>query len=114
MNLAQDARDLVAELTALGIPAACDPRDARVPGAIVYPSTLTLATMAGGREDRWTIILIGSAGGMMPALDSLSDMADKLAGLVPEWEAITLADRNLSADPLPALTATITLESETP
>ncbi len=115
MNLGQHAADLAGQLAASGVPVALDPRDARIPGAV-----LQVDRIDNPRLDRvlvdvtWRLVILGSTAGTVPALDTLGDLVSKLAAVVPleDLEATAFTLPNLSPDPVPAFTATITTECE--
>lgn len=113
MTLADDARDAAAELSAAGaVHVATDPREVRVPGALLALRSVNYNTLDDTPEATWDLVLIGSAGSQHLALDSLGDQAAALSSHVEggRFEARTIRDPNISPDPLPALVATIITE----
>lgn len=91
-----------------------DPRDVRVPGGVVYPARIAADRLAAGSYSvDWRVVLI-APGDTLTASDELgrlaSDIDSRLGGLT--WEATTVADPNIASDPIPALTATLTLDWE--
>lgn len=116
MRLNQWALDLAAQLASATTPVAVDPRDARVPGGVLMVRTITPDRLAATPVTvEWDLVLL-SAGATPVALDELGVMAGDVLSRFPDltFEAVTITDPNLAggADPLPALTTTITTDCE--
>lgn len=103
---------LAAQLRATGLSVALDPEDANIPGAVIYPRTVDM-----DRLDRavFTITadLLLVAGGVRAsdALDQLDTLLDQVTAAFPEVttaQAVTAVLGSQSADPLPALSVSLT------
>lgn len=118
MDLAADAGHIVDALSTAGISAAADPRDLSVPGVLVLPHSIELQSLDGSwAVVTWDLILIAAASGMPHALNDLGDLVSQVSTAIPgvrpgsAFEARTFSDPALGGE-LPALTTTITTESE--
>lgn len=115
MRIDQWSTELVALLQQCGIPAVTDPRNVIVPGAFVAVRRITGDRLSRGPYTvEWSVTLIAGGGGTPAALKTLGDLAalleESFPGLVLEAAAISLP--NVSPDPMPALSTTITIECE--
>lgn len=115
MNLGAHAADLAGTLAESGVPVATDPRNARVPGAVLQVDKITNDRLSGQLRDvTWRLVILGSGSGTPEALDSLGRAVTALNDAWPleDITATAFTIPNLAADPLPAFTATITTECE--
>lgn len=115
MDIKGAALDIVAQLTAAGVSATVDYRDLPIPGVLVVPDTAAYDVLA---DDAGSIgfRLVGIAGNA----DPLSAL-DQLGALIGDCQSVadlsditftTYSNANLSADNLPAFTASILSEWE--
>lgn len=113
-SVADGVRQIVQVIQGLGLNAAAEPSDlGDLPGVLVYPNTITYERLADDVLDLTAdLLLVAGAGPALSALDQLDGLLAAL--LVPlqlrEVRAVTLALPSLTggtADPLPALQATV-------
>lgn len=114
MNLGVWTQELVTLLASEDTPVAADPRDVRVPGGIVMVRSITPDRLSSVPVTVEYELVLVSAGATPEALDELGRMAGDISSRWPglTFEALSINDPNLSGDPLPALTATISTECE--
>ncbi len=95
-------------------PVVTDPRNVRVPGGILMVRNITPDRLAAAPYTVDFELVLVSSGTTPVALDELGTAAEDVLSRWPSltFEAITISDPNVSSDPLPALTATITTECE--
>lgn len=114
MNLDTEAAAVAEQLqeAADGLHVATDPRNVRVPGALLALRAVDYNTLDDTPRATWDLVLIGSTGSTGLALSSLGDMAAALSALVEggTFTARTIRDPNVSPDPVPALVATVISE----
>lgn len=108
----RDALASVAQaLTDAGVKAVVDPADLTLPGAVVYPNAIDYDTLGAG-DYQLTVDVVLVAGGIptLPALDQLDGLLGTVRALwaIGEARAVSITLTNLSPDPLPGLTTSIT------
>jgi hypothetical protein len=90
---------------------ALDPADVELPGVVLYPNLLNWTTLDGVDYELSVDVLL--VAGAVPARDAVGQLDELLAALrgvlpISEARAVSLNLPNHSADPLPALQATVT------
>lgn len=114
MRLGDWTQELAATLGSTTTPVVTDPRDVRVPGGILMVKNIAPDRLAGTPYSVDFELVLVSSGATPVALDELGAAAEDVLSRWPSlaFEAININDPNLSGDPLPALTTTITTECE--
>lgn len=115
MHLLEHARELKAQLEALGLDVAIDPRDVTIPGVFITPATFKFDRLAGstGSAD-WSLIILGPYD-VESALSDLGDRITLIAGAgfdLGEVSVVSITDPTISRDPIPALSTTLRTEWE--
>lgn len=113
MKLGAACQAVAQMITDAGVPAVTDERDLNLPGALVGPANVSFEVLdATSYVAAWDVWLVTIDNGAGPALDELGDMLAKVRAVVQVDEAraqaVVLA--NHGADPLPALTFTLTTQ----
>lgn len=117
LSLAAGIRWAAATLSAAGAPAVIDPADVQLPGVICYPATIEFeyldqATFTLGVD----LVFVASGASQADALDQLAALVSAARSVLPitELRAVTARLAGQSADPLPALVCTVTLQVTPP
>ena len=110
--LVEACDDLVARLTAAGVPASLNRAQVNTPGAWVVPTTVEITTMAGGGEAGADIVLVVSDTGDRTALIQLDALLDKVLALDLAFTAPidTTYALVLTGPPLPAFRVPVALD----
>lgn len=99
--LTEAARPIIDALAGAGVTAVTDPRDLRIPGAIVSPTSWGMETLAASTVT-WEVWLIAPAGDPLGGLSTLLEAACfALDVTAVTFESLTIV--NHSPDPLPAI-----------
>ena len=114
VNIGTWTQELAEQLGSATTPVVLDPRDVRVPGGVLMLRSVDPDRVAATPYSVDFELVLISSGATRVALDELGRAASDVLSRWPSlsFEAITINDPNISGDPLPALTATISTECE--
>lgn len=111
MGMYQHVQSVADLLTEHGIPATTEPRDLRTPGVWVTVDRTRPSRLCGTHETVVSVVLVARDTGHRHALAHLSDLLDKVLGVVvPDGDVVAdTITLPAGGSPLPAMTFTTTV-----